>query len=190
MHRGYQGVHNWRWMVWAYCAFLGLPKSPPPAIDRIRERTQIMGVSTTILFGRERPTAATWGFIKQTGQGKCKGKEEGRRGSGDNGKNTREGGRQTGWEGGRRKGREERMVVYSKDDAASNPPWGPPHSSRGTLRRGPNIISNNSSFRQKHPGVPDASDGSDGTSYPLMEDYMLPVAPATGCVAQHQQNVF
>jgi hypothetical protein len=41
-------------------------------------------------------------------------------------------------------------------------------------------IRNNSSFRQKHPGVPDSSDGSDGTSYPLTENYMLPVAQATG----------
>ena len=45
------------------------------------------------------------------------------------------------------------------------------------------IISNNSSFRQKHPGVPDGSDGSDGTSYPLTENYTLPVAQATGRVA-------
>jgi len=44
-------------------------------------------------------------------------------------------------------------------------------------------ISNNSSVRQKHPGVPDGSDGSDGTSYPLTENYTLPVA-------YHQQNVF
>ena len=41
-------------------------------------------------------------------------------------------------------------------------------------------ISNNSSFRQKHPGVRDGSDGSDGTSYPLTENYMVPVAQATG----------
>jgi len=38
------------------------------------------------------------------------------------------------------------------------------------------IISNNSSLRQKHPGVPDGSDISDGTSYPLTGTYMLPVA--------------
>jgi len=44
-------------------------------------------------------------------------------------------------------------------------------------------ISNNSSFRQEHPGVPDGSDGSDGTSYPLTENYTLPVAQATGRVA-------
>jgi hypothetical protein len=37
-------------------------------------------------------------------------------------------------------------------------------------------ISNNSSFRQKHPGVPDGSDGSDGMLYPLTENYTLPVA--------------
>jgi hypothetical protein len=41
-------------------------------------------------------------------------------------------------------------------------------------------ITNNSGFRQKQPGVPDGSDGSDGTSYPLMENYPLPVAQATG----------
>jgi len=40
-------------------------------------------------------------------------------------------------------------------------------------------ISNNPSFRLKHPGVPDGSDGSDGTSYPLTENYTLPVAQAT-----------
>jgi len=44
-------------------------------------------------------------------------------------------------------------------------------------------ISNNSSFRQKHPGFPDGSDGSEGTSYPLTENYTLPVAQATGRVA-------
>jgi hypothetical protein len=45
-------------------------------------------------------------------------------------------------------------------------------------------ISNNPGFRLKHPGVPDGSDGSDGTSYPLTENYTLPVAQATGRVAQ------
>jgi len=45
-------------------------------------------------------------------------------------------------------------------------------------------ISNNSSFRLKHPGVPDGSDGSDGTSYPLTENYTHPVAQAMGRVAQ------
>jgi len=44
-------------------------------------------------------------------------------------------------------------------------------------------ISNNSSFRLKHPGVPDGSDGSGGTSYPLMENQTRPVARATGRVA-------
>jgi len=44
-------------------------------------------------------------------------------------------------------------------------------------------ISNNSSFRQKHPGVADGSDGSDGTLFPLTENYTLPVAQATGRVA-------
>jgi len=48
---------------------------------------------------------------------------------------------------------------------------------------GTGSISNNSSFCQKHPGVPDGSDGSDGTSYPLTENYTLPVAHATHCVA-------
>jgi hypothetical protein len=41
-------------------------------------------------------------------------------------------------------------------------------------------ISNNCSFRQKHPGVPDGSDGSDGPSYPLTENYTLPITQATG----------
>jgi uncharacterized protein YjbI with pentapeptide repeats len=45
------------------------------------------------------------------------------------------------------------------------------------------FISNNTSFRLKHPGVPDGSDGSDGTSYPLTENYTLPVTQATGRVA-------
>ena len=44
-------------------------------------------------------------------------------------------------------------------------------------------ISNNSSFRLKHPGVPDGSDGSDGTSYPLTENETRAVAQATGRVA-------
>jgi len=39
-------------------------------------------------------------------------------------------------------------------------------------------ISNNSSFRKKHPGVPDGSDGSDETSYHPTENNMLPVAQA------------
>jgi hypothetical protein len=41
-------------------------------------------------------------------------------------------------------------------------------------------ISNNTSFRLKHPGVPDGSDGSDGTLYPLTEKYTLPTAQVTG----------
>jgi hypothetical protein len=41
-------------------------------------------------------------------------------------------------------------------------------------------ISNNSSFRLKHPGVPD---GSGGTSYPLTENQTRAVAQATGRVA-------
>jgi len=42
---------------------------------------------------------------------------------------------------------------------------------------------NHPSFCQKHPGVPDGSDGSDGTSYPLKDNYTLPVTQATGRVA-------
>jgi len=45
------------------------------------------------------------------------------------------------------------------------------------------VISYNSGFRQKHPGVPDGSDGSDGTAYPLTESYTLPVTQATGGIA-------
>jgi hypothetical protein len=41
-------------------------------------------------------------------------------------------------------------------------------------------ISNNSSFRQKHPGVPGGSDGSDETLYPLTENVTLSVAQAMG----------
>ena len=44
-------------------------------------------------------------------------------------------------------------------------------------------IRNNSSVHQKHPGVPDGSDGSEGTSYPLTENFTLPVAQATGRLA-------
>jgi hypothetical protein len=50
---------------------------------------------------------------------------------------------------------------------------------------GIDYISNNPGFRLKHPGVPDGSDGSDETWYPLTENYTLPVAQATGRVAQH-----
>jgi len=45
------------------------------------------------------------------------------------------------------------------------------------------FISNDPSFRQKHRRVPDGSDGSDGTSYPLRENYTLPVAQAMCHVA-------
>jgi len=41
-------------------------------------------------------------------------------------------------------------------------------------------IGNNPSFRLKHPGVPDGSHSSDGTSYPLKENYTLPVTQVTG----------
>ena len=44
-------------------------------------------------------------------------------------------------------------------------------------------ISNNPGFRLKNPGVPDGSDSSDRTSYPLTENYTLPGAQATGRVA-------
>jgi len=44
-------------------------------------------------------------------------------------------------------------------------------------------ISNNSSFRLKHTGVPDGSDGSGGILYPLTENQTRPVAWATGRVA-------
>jgi len=44
-------------------------------------------------------------------------------------------------------------------------------------------ISNDPNFRLKHPGVPDSSDGSDGTSYALTENYTPPVAQAMGHVA-------
>ena len=44
-------------------------------------------------------------------------------------------------------------------------------------------ISNDPSFCQKHPGVLDGSDSSDGTSYPLTVNYTLPVAQAMGHVA-------
>jgi len=44
-------------------------------------------------------------------------------------------------------------------------------------------ISNDPNFRLKHPGVPDASDGSDGSSYALTDTHMLPVTQATGRVS-------
>jgi len=44
-------------------------------------------------------------------------------------------------------------------------------------------ISNNPNIRLKHQGVPDGSDGSDGTSYALKGNYTIPVAQATGRVA-------
>jgi len=39
-------------------------------------------------------------------------------------------------------------------------------------------------LRLKHPGVPDGSDGSGRTSYRLTENYTLPIAQATGRVAE------
>jgi len=50
-----------------------------------------------------------------------------------------------------------------------------PDAGRDITRR-VESISNNASFRLKHLGVPDGSDGSDGTSYHLTENYTLPVA--------------
>jgi len=44
-------------------------------------------------------------------------------------------------------------------------------------------ISNDPNFRLKHTGVPDGSDASDGTSYALTENYIRPVATATGRLA-------
>jgi hypothetical protein len=44
-------------------------------------------------------------------------------------------------------------------------------------------ISSNPSSHLKHHGVLDSFDSSDGTSYPLLENYHLPVAQATGWVA-------
>ena len=42
-------------------------------------------------------------------------------------------------------------------------------------------ISNDLSFHQKHPGVPDGSDSCDGTSYSLTENYTIPITQVTGC---------
>ena len=44
-------------------------------------------------------------------------------------------------------------------------------------------ISNDPIFRQKHAGVPDGSEGSDGTWHAFTENYTLPFAQATGRVA-------
>ena len=44
-------------------------------------------------------------------------------------------------------------------------------------------ISNNPSFHLKHPGVPDGSDGSGGTSYHLTENQTPPISQVTGRVA-------
>ena len=45
------------------------------------------------------------------------------------------------------------------------------------------IISNNSAFRQRHPGVLEGSDGSDRTLNPQTENYTLPVTQGTGRIA-------
>jgi len=55
--------------------------------------------------------------------------------------------------------------------------------SGSSSRRALGSISNDPNFRLKHPGVPDGSDSSDGTSYTLTENYTLPVAQATCRVA-------
>jgi len=55
--------------------------------------------------------------------------------------------------------------------------------SRYTMCRWVAIISNDPTFCQKHPHVPDCSDSSEGTSYPLMQNHTLPIAQATGRVA-------
>jgi hypothetical protein len=60
----------------------------------------------------------------------------------------------------------------------------------GNLDNPNDSISNKCSVCQKHPAVPDSSDSSDGTLYPLTEDYILPVTLVTGRVAKHQQNLF
>ena len=44
-------------------------------------------------------------------------------------------------------------------------------------------LCNQSSFQQEHPGVPDGSDCSDGTSYCVTENHTQPVAQATGRIA-------
>jgi len=58
-----------------------------------------------------------------------------------------------------------------------------PRSTKASVHTVRTIISNNASFRLKHLGVPDGSDSSDGTSYPLTKNYKLPVAQGTGRVA-------
>jgi len=84
----------------AYCTLLVQPKFSLPAIHCIDQGRQIMGGNKTILFGREWPTVVMWRCGKDTVELNCKGKRE----------------------RGRPKGRYERMVEYSKDNAATNPP--------------------------------------------------------------------
>jgi len=57
------------------------------------------------------------------------------------------------------------------------------HVSSGAYASLLDIIRNDPNFGLKHPGVPDSSDGSDGTSYALRENYTLPVAQLMGGVA-------
>jgi len=126
MDWGNQGGHNWWWIVQSYCIFLGQPKSLPPAIHCIYQKIRIMGISATVIFGREWHIVVIWRYGKETGGDKCKGKEEEqRRRGGDNCQGNQK--------GRRRKGREERMVVYSNDNTVKNDPWGPLHSTWGTL---------------------------------------------------------
>jgi hypothetical protein len=47
----------------------------------------------------------------------------------------------------------------------------------------PQYIRNKPSIHQKHIGVPDTSDGCEGTLYPRMEDVIVPVSQAMGRIA-------
>lgn len=93
----------------------------------------MMGNSATVLFGREWPILVMWRFGKETGGEKCNGnKEQWRWRGADQCKRSRE--------GERRKGRDGRMVLYSKDDAMTNPALSQWHSRGRTLRCGPNVL--------------------------------------------------
>jgi len=48
---------------------------------------------------------------------------------------------------------------------------------------GTQAITNSPRIRQECPGGPDSLDGSEGTSYALTQNYALPVAQPTGCIA-------
>jgi hypothetical protein len=45
------------------------------------------------------------------------------------------------------------------------------------------VTCHNPSFSQKHPSVPDSSDGCNGTLSSLTENFTLSVTHATGCIA-------